>query len=356
MNTEELQIEENLFNQAIEQFQANTGLEVHVIKKEYPVGKGRFLDALIDLRIGDRLETYAVEVKRRLTAATLGLAVEQLRCAPYKGLLITDHINPKMAERLKEMEIAFMDIAGNAYLKEPPAIVFIKGNRLTEARNMGRAVKPTRAFKQAGLKLIFGLLVNPKLLEKTYREIADTTNVALGTVAEVFGELEDHGYLYERDGKRRLANVRKVIDEWVTAYPDRLRHKILLGRFRAPDHRWWEGVELDPDQAQWGGEVAAERLTRYLKPAMVIIYADRLPTRLIAEERLQKDPEGDVEILQRFWGAGLIEPDKLARAIPKDVVPPLLVYADLMTTADDRNIETANLIYNEFLNGHFQQF
>jgi hypothetical protein len=33
----------------------------------------------------------------------------------------------------------------------------------------------------------------------------------------------------------------------------------------------------------------------------------------------------------------------------KDLVPPLLVYADLLATTDTRNVETAKLIYDEYL-------
>jgi hypothetical protein len=32
-----------------------------------------------------------------------------------------------------------------------------------------------------------------------------------------------------------------------------------------------------------------------------------------------------------------------------DLVPPLLIYADLLATADDRNIETARKLYDERL-------
>jgi hypothetical protein len=44
-------------------------------------------------------------------------------------MLVTDYVNPNMADRLKEMDLAFIDIAGNAYLNEPPVFVCIKGNR-----------------------------------------------------------------------------------------------------------------------------------------------------------------------------------------------------------------------------------
>ena len=51
---------------------------------------------------------------------------------------------------------------------------------------------------------------------------------------------------------------------------------------------------------------------------------------------------GEIEILDAFWVA-----DELHQA--DDIAPPLVVYADLMATADPRNIETANLIRDKYL-------
>jgi hypothetical protein len=57
---------------------------------------------------------------------------------------------------------------------------------------------------------------------------------------------------------------------------------------------------------------------------------------------LLKDPQGDVEILDAFWN--FAPPDE-----HRGIVPPLLVYADLLATGDDRCIEAARLIYDRYL-------
>jgi hypothetical protein len=48
--------------------------------------------------------------------------------------------------------------------------------------------------------------------------------------------------------------------------------------------------------------------------------------------------KGNVEILDKFWNFNYPEEQR-------HIVPPLLIYADLIRTADDRNIETAKIIY-----------
>jgi hypothetical protein len=52
--------------------------------------------------------------------------------------------------------------------------------------------------------------------------------------------------------------------------------------------------------------------------------------------------DGNTEILQTFWNRELVAPAAMT-------VPPLLVYADLMATADARNVETAKQLYEQFL-------
>lgn len=346
--------EHQLLLQAIEKFTDITGVPLRIATYEHPIGQGRKVDALIHVGGVTGANTYAVETKRYLTTAKLGLAAEQFKDAPYKGMLITDYVNPNMADRLKEMDLAFIDLAGNAYLNEPPIFVYMKGNRPLE-KLLGATQKPTRAFQPTGLKMLFGLLTNPALLHEPYRDIAKATGVALGTVGWVFTDMREHGLVFEGKGReRRLTQKRRLVEEWVTAYPDKLRPKLRLGRYRAPTHGWWENVNLEPHKAQWGGEVAAAKVTQYLKPEKTVIYADAIPARLIVENQLKKDPDGDVEILQRFW-----KPQHLGRMtnqtdMPRDIVPPLLIYADLMATADDRNVETAKMIYEKFLHGYFE--
>jgi hypothetical protein len=94
--------------------------------------------------------------------------------------------------------------------------------------------------------------------------------------------------------------------------------------------------------ACWGGEVAAANLTGYVKPAKVTIYTNEPFGELVLKNRLRKAEQGNVEILTPFWNFKYELEDQ-------DVVPPVLVYADLMATGDLRNIEAAGIIYEKYL-------
>ena len=126
---------------------------------------------------------------------------------------------------------------------------------------------------------------------------------------------------------------------WVATYPTQLRPKILTARYKSKNPGWWKEASLAAG-ALWGGEVAAAKLTGHLRPEVTTVYAPKNLPELQARFGLRRDPEGDVEILKKFWTFEDAGPD---------TVPPLLIYTDLMASGDDRNIETAEIIYDAHL-------
>jgi hypothetical protein len=297
-------------------------------------------DYLLQIAMQGKKTRYYVEVKTNVTKADKLLAVMRKGDLRHPLLLVARYINPQLADELKQNGTEFVDAAGNTFINQPPLYVFIKGNK------PGIVIKAPplkRAFKPAGLKTIYGFLCNPGLENKTYREIAAETDVALGTVDWIMKELKELRFLLDM-GKRglRLLQKEKLLQRWVAAYPEQLRPKLTLGRFRG-DPEWWRQKKLNPLRAQWGGEVAAERLTQYLQPEIITIYTmPQQLNQLLAENRLKKDEAGDLEILKRFW-----KPAEIWKY--EDLVHPILIYADLLATGNERNIETAKMIYDKHI-------
>jgi hypothetical protein len=244
---------------------------------------------------------------------------------------------------MKNLRTGFIDTAGNAFLEEPGLFVFITGQK-PATQHGGRQIG--RPFKPAGMQVIFALLCNPGLEQRPYREIAEAAKVALGTVDGTMRELKHAGFLIVLDGHgRRLAHRKELLTKWVATYPDALRPRQFRGRYTAPDRQWWHGVDRLPNAAQWGGEVAAARLTKYLVPERATVYVEQEPNDLVVRFKLRKDPGGEIEVLQKFW--------HFQRQAPENtMVPPLLVYADLIATGIDRNIETARQVYEQTLRQH----
>jgi len=374
------ELKTDLLRYALEVLKNTTGVnyDFDEIDKDTP---GQVPDALIRLKKDGVEYPYAVEVKARLTNPILGAVIYRVRRFPRKGMIVTDYANPNIADKLREMDIPFIDAAGNAYLKEPGFYIYIKGNkpggyRKTGAVEAGETIQaiiaPTLqiepkffpphlpagetrnyAFQPAGLKVVFVFLCERNLVNAPYREIAKTADVALGTVGWVIGNLKTKGYLVETRGekkrrRRRLVDRKKLLDKWVEEYNAKLRPALIIGRYTAPQDYWWRNTDIRNYGALWGGEVAAARLTGYLKPETATIYAKEMPNQLMRDTKMRNDPNGNVEIMRQFWD-DRFNPDNQNEH--PGIAPLIIVYADLLATGDARNIETAGILYDRKIAG-----
>ena len=335
--------EAGLLDQALVAFHAATGYRILVDQFEntrHQPDYIREVDAMGHLNIIGTNEPLVIEIKTRLTKPMLGAIAHQLQQNHGHGLLVTEYVNPMMAQRLKDLDVFFIDTVGNAYLNLPPVLVYIRGNKPEKPAG---TVHKTRAFQPTGLKVLFALLCNPELVNAPYRDIANATNVALGTVGWVINNLKDLGHIAQLGkGCRVIRGRQKLLDRWVTTYPELLRPKLVIGRYTVPEKNWWKQAAIHNLQAYWGGEVAAAKLTKYLKPEQITIYVRDQAARLQLEYGMRKDPNGEIELLDAFWNRQCDFNDE-------DITPALLTYADLLATGDQRNLETATIIYEKYL-------
>jgi hypothetical protein len=91
------------------------------------------------------------------------------------------------------------------------------------------------------------------------------------------------------------------------------------------------GVDKSPATLDW-----------LLKPERFTVYLEGEQQALLTQARMRLAPNGNTEVLEAF--RNLPPSEKYA-----DVVTPLLAYAHLMATEDGRNLETARLVYEKFL-------
>ncbi len=338
-----------ILDQAIKTLTKTTGLEVTVTA--YPLEEDLRIhaDAYIKIKAHDQEYQYVVKVKNIDRFATVAQVKHQLEVFKHKPLLVAQRLTAEAADKCKSLELNFIDLAGNAYINEPDLLIFIRG-----LKNPVTSKKIKGAGTATNLRMVFTLLCKPELLNAPYRQIKEVAGIALGTIGWVFYDLDTRGLTLGGTQKtnRILIQPEKLLQEWVTNYPIKLRSKLNPQKFRAPDQNWWKNIEITDYNAQWGGEVAADKLTNYLKPNFFTIYLQGKDTkknmaRLVIDNRLIPDPQGNIEILEAFWHFD----DKkiLPDLMQQETVPPLLIYADLVATNDPRNLETAKIIYNKYL-------
>ncbi len=292
---------------------------------------------------------FTVTAKAEIRTANKGLVLAQLKELESKSkrpiMIIAKFIASDIALEFKEKSINYLDVAGNTYIKEGDFFIYITGQKTLKASKTNQ----TRAFQEAGIRLIFNLLTRPEPLQRSYRELAEETGIAIGSISHVMRELEDLKFILKTESKRVLKNKSGLLDRWIVAYQDVLRPRLVKRQLRFADkskYSNWKKIDLNPLKAKntlWGGEPAAAILTNHLKPAFYTIYTTKSWQECAKSFGLIPDENGDVEIVQMFWTS--IQPKENDLAI----VPPALVYADLINSGNDRNLETAQIIFDNEL-------
>lgn len=339
--------DKKIFDQVQKSLKTVTGLDLK-LQKGLTDSVRSFADFAITVDYPDRKNNpavgkeiiYGAEVKKTLTSTQISELALRSKGSPAKIVLITRQVTPQQADTLREFNVPFCDVAGNAYFNESGLYVFVAGRKTDVVKE-----RTSRLFDKAGLKIIFALLTQPDLITKDLRTIAAEAGVgSVSTVSDIFKDLERQRYLHQSGSaivRRKLNNKTELLKRWVEGYSERLRPTLKSVRFRSKkyDGRWWDEVDISQYNACWGGEVGGAHLTKHLKPITVTIYSDSLLPRLQVQYGLVRDEYGNVEILNKFWKKGEVE----------DVAPPLVVYAELTASADRRNLETAQIIYDKYL-------
>lgn len=340
-------------DRALGALKRTAGLEGYVIARETRLAKDQQADALVEIGKDENLQRYLVQAKTRVDrVTTLGHLKARHNLLGERHLLFAPYITTTIAKQCRDLNIEFLDTAGNAFLDAPGLYVFITGEK---PEGLTATIMGTGGGTATAHRVVFALLCKPELLTAPYREIVDAAGVALGAIGWVFFDLEERGFIAgkQRKRNRRFLEPVRLFDEWITNYPIKLRPKLNPQRFRAANPDWWRNAALADLGALWGGEVAAARLTDYLKPETCTIYVDPQRGRdalakMIATHRFRADADGDVEILDRFWNFP-------TDAKLPELVPPILVYADLVASLNPRNLETANRVRERYIDNALRQ-
>lgn len=309
-----------------------------LVKTEITIDSNRApYDAVI--QINDL--TFYCLVKKNARNSNLGIIVNQIN--DFKKVLnqsknilfVGEYIAKDVADSLVQNEINYLDVAGNCYINTKELKIIIEGKRQPKQKNTNQ----TRAFQEAGLKLLLLLLTDIKAIEYSYRVLADKSNIALGSVSQIIKELEESNYILKTKDTRILKNRDELIERWVVAYNEVLKPRLFRKKYKAINLGYLRETVNDVKYKAviFGGEPAAEKMTNYLKPLDYIIYTN-LDLNIIGKElMLVPDNMGNVTIYNTCWTESLNNENQ-------NIAPALVVYADLIGSGNSRNIETAKMI------------
>jgi len=259
-------------------------------------------------------------------------------------IVLANYITPGAKKLMQEQALNYVDRAGNTWLRMDLVHIHIEGR---PNQPLSEDVK-NRAFTKTGIKVVFQFLNQPDMLHATYRQIVAATGVSLGTIPKVMAGLQAEGFLLKKNKNEWLINdYRALLNHWQVAYSRRLKPTLFAKRYRPTDagfYTKWKNLTLSA-KSHWGGEPAGDLLTHYLSPELFTLYTEETQRELMKNYRWVPDEGGDIYAFNRFW-----KPEESIQ--PTNCVPAVLAYADLMETGDSRCVETANMIYERYLQKH----
>ena len=192
--------------------------------------------------------------------------------------------------------------------------------------------------------MLFEFLNNPTLINQTYRQIAEQTGTSIGNITNIIQGLKQENFiLLINKNTLKLNNIESLINKWADGFTKNLKPNLLIGTFRflkEDDLLGWKNLKLNTTETVWGGEPAGDLLTNYLHPAEFTLYTDESRNELVMNYKLIPNERGNVKVYEKFWKDN---------GSKRKTAPPLIVYADLMGNSDRRSVETAQKIYDEYL-------
>ena len=249
-------------------------------------------------------------------------------------MLIVGDISPQNLMRFAEEGFNVLDHAGNCYINIPPLYILITGQKLVKPKETVKKV-----FNDSAIKLIFYFLLDKSNIAKPYRKIVEETGFSIGTVKNVIEKMTLRHHIIKTSKGRVLMDWRKLLDDWQVAYNQTLKPKLFLNKMTLvkPERiKNWKDTKL-PQDACWGGEGGANLTDGYLIPEIHTIYTGGDSNEIIRTSRILPSSEGEILVYKKFW-TGIEE---------NHIAPKILIYADLMGTANSRCLDAAKRIMND---------
>lgn len=293
-------------------------------------------DGMLEIETKTKAYKIAIEVKK---------AAWQFRPDTTKTqqLWLAPIIPKTLAKKLRMQGIFYADTAGNIHIALPGFYV-VQDSDESPLVDLNPIKQPGTIFNPTMTRVALQLLLSPKLLQAPLREMASASGVALRSVQLAIDEMVKEKCIVDlgKDGFR-YHNKELLFRKFVEGYNQKLRPKLFIGRFDFAQEGKQNSVILDEHEACWGGDKAAEQLTKYLEPQDYLIYTYESHQKTLIKNRLKLAPKGSISIYSACWQVNV-------ESMPQ-VAPAYVVYADLLHAQDPRCEDAAERLYENTIRG-----
>jgi len=323
----------------VKDFFENLEFQVDVQHKQSHNGK-------VDMVITLNNETVYTEIKKEVRPQHVHI-YKALSENQRPLLVVADYITPKSKEVLKQEDINYIDSFGNTFLNLNNLKVFIEQGNAKPYTS-----KYSNIFTQSGGQILFHLLKNPELINETQRYLAHISDVSLGSVSKFLKGLFDEGYSvkWNNQQKYQLVNKEALLEKWIVILNEKIlpAHKIGNFTFSKNNKNNWKNKLMHPN-VLWSGEPAAALVTDYLNPEKFSIFTRLSKKEIIKDLKLLPDANGEISIYKPFWLESNTMESFANYMNKQNAVHPLIIYAQLIYSGNSRNVETAQILFNEYI-------
>jgi hypothetical protein len=308
---------------------------------------------------------YVCEIKTGITNELVEQVAEYFtnlggRLKPeLRPLLVTRNLSSLVVDGLLERNIEFIDVDGNIYLNRPEIYIVVR-NQVSKD-----SVNKSLEITAATLQVMYALLCQPRLIsiENEFEEkIADISGVSSKTVRSTFKKLQDLDYIRRIRKGYEINDYVKLFERWELGYSERLRTKLLLGTFSYIGERNLSEIENELRACSGvnsyliGGELAASIITENIRPISTTLHLSQNfdTVSIFLKLKLKPDSNGNIVLLQSFgkyeYQRGNYKYRKPEFKLLREYIAhPLLIHAELVWTGNSRLKETAQLIYDKYI-------
>ena len=157
-------------------------------------------------------EEFVVETKPEITKGNKGIVLANLKDISRENnlpiLLVTKYIPSEIAKEYIAEGVNYHDVSGNCNIRQHDLFILVQGKKIERT---AKANQP-RAFQEAGIRLIFQLLVDPEKTKLSYHDLAELANISLGSVGTIMQELTELNFILKIKQTKKLKNTKDLFN------------------------------------------------------------------------------------------------------------------------------------------------
>lgn len=291
-----------------------------------------------------RLRVAEVMQPRIQVSTVLGMmAMEET------NFLLMPKISTRLSTELRALRVNHADVYGRLSLRATNMIVELEGNRapdrsydpdIAEFLNQHGRPSAIDITSPKTAQIVFVLLSWPNLLRAPTRQVAEIAGVSLGLVSRTITYLAETGLLSPGKGWTKSGRG-QTAQAWLATYTSKLRPSLDLAFLEGP-----APTDIDISDGTLSAGLAVPWL---MNPATTTVYVKNTSASFIRINRLRKGDHPNVLLRKLFWQTPPAEfsDAETFRGGNPAVAPPLIVYADLISSDDPREQEMASVYLRE---------